>query len=152
MTTVSNRTLGRQIFAGVVAAALVCSAAMASAAIASADKTAGVQLSRGIAAAQACESEIDDDLTPYGECVGHAADRLAKQPVTLLGLHFQAWLIADLAARQGSTRAAQLRQRYRLALQQGMRHTGLNLPNLCALKSLDCASIAQRFKQQIAKL
>lgn len=107
------------------------------------------QLERGIAAAQACEIELDDDLTAYGECVGHAADRLSRQPHSRVGLHFQAWLIADLAARQGSTRSAQLRLGYQQALERGLRRSKVNLQLLCKIKNLDCAPVNQRLGQKL---
>lgn len=113
------------------------------------------QLERGIAAAQACEAEVDDDLTSYGECVGHAADRLAGQrrslvAHSLVGLYFQAWLIADLAARQGSTRSAALRGSYQQALARGLRSTSLTVQQLCTVKQLDCEPVMQRLRQKIA--
>ncbi len=107
------------------------------------------QVRQGFTTAQACEVEIDDDLTSYGECIGHAVDRLNGQRLTLLGLHFQAWLIADLAARQGSTRSQLLRQRYQQALSRGLRANRWNIGQLCEAKKMRCDSVKQRLQQKI---
>ena len=106
----------------------------------------------GFAVAQACEVELDDDLSAYGDCIGHAKDRLAHAKasrLTVLGLHFQAWLIADLAARQGATRAVVLRQRYKAALGQGLRRSGWRMEQLCEAKNLACESVQLRMQQKM---
>lgn len=134
--------------------ALVCALAAASAwakpvaTPASPAAPLDTQLRLGFAAAQACEAEVDDDLTAYGECIGHAADRIPGQKLALLGLNFQAWLIADLMARQASNRAAPLRQRYQKALEQGLRVNGVGLQQLCTAKTLACGPIQQRLRQK----
>lgn len=107
------------------------------------------QVRQGFTVAQACEVEIDDDLTSYGECIGHTIDRMTNQRLALLGLHFQAWLIADLAARQGSTRSVQLRQRYQQALFRSLRTNGWSLEQLCKAKRLACESVQLRMQQKI---
>lgn len=107
------------------------------------------QVRQGFTVAQACEVEIDDDLTSYGECIGHAIDRMTGQRLGLLGLHFQAWLIADLAARQGSTRSVQLRQRYQQALSRSLRANGWTVQQLCKAKSLACEPVQQRMQQRM---
>lgn len=106
-------------------------------------------LRHGFSQAQACESEIDDDLTSYGECIGHATDRMTRKHLSLLGLYFQAWLIADLAARQGSIASQQLRRRYQNGLSRSLRTTGLSLKQLCAAKQLACEPVAERLKQKL---
>lgn len=138
-----------------VLAVLACALATTSAAWALAKPAPSLaapldtQLRIGFSAAQACEPEIDDDLSAYGECIGHAADRFPGQKLPLLGLNFQAWLIADLMARQSSHRAIALRQRYQKALEQGMRANGVRLGQLCAAKTLACGPIQQRMRQKI---
>ena len=107
------------------------------------------QVRHGFAVAQACEAEIDDDLTAYGECIGHAIDRVPGQRLALLGIHFQAWLIADLAARQGGVRAVQLRQRYQHLLQRSQRTTGWSIQKLCEVKRLVCEPVKVRLQQKI---
>ena len=107
------------------------------------------QVRIGFKTAQACEVEIDDDLTSYGECIGHAADRLAGQRLGLLGLHFQAWMMADLAARQGSTRSLQLRTRYQRVLSKGLRANGWTVRQLCAVKQLTCGPVELRLRQTL---
>lgn len=107
------------------------------------------QVRHGFTVAQACEVEIDDDLTSYGECIGHAIDRMTGQRLGMLGLHFQAWLIADLAARQGSTRSAQLRQRYHQALSRSLRTNGWSVQQLCKAKSLACEPVQLRLRQKL---
>ncbi len=107
------------------------------------------QVRQGFAVAQACEAEIDDDLTWYGECIGHAIDRMTGQRLGLLGLHFQAWLIADLAARQGSTRSVPLRQRYQQALSRSLRANGWSVQQLCKVKSLACEPVQLRLQQKM---
>jgi hypothetical protein len=109
----------------------------------------GDRVRQGFAVAQACEAEIDDDLTSYGECIGHAVDRMAGQRLSLLGLNFQAWLIADLAARQGGTRAAPLRQRYQEALFRSLRANGWSVQQLCKAKKLACEPVQLRLRQRI---
>ena len=106
-------------------------------------------VSNGFSEAQACEPEIDDDLTFYGECIGHAADRMSRQQLSLLGLHFQAWLIADLAARQGSTSSQHLRQRYFQSLSRSLRKTGWNVKQLCTAKQLECETVKLRLQQKL---
>ena len=133
-----------------VAAAVTYASVMSSASAKTNSLPANAQLERGIAAAQTCETELDDDLTPYGECIGHAADRLSRQQKIMAGLYFQAWLIADLAARQGSTRAAQLRLNQQQALTRSLRSSGLSVQQLCKLKSLECGPVLQRLNQKIA--
>lgn len=112
------------------------------------DVAAG-QVRQGFVVAQVCEAEIDDDLTAYGECIGHAIDRLPGRRLALLGLHFQAWLIADLAARQGGVRSVQLRQRYQQALQRSLRTTGWSVRQLCRAKQMACEPIELRLQQKI---
>ena len=103
----------------------------------------------GFSEAQACEPEIDDDLTSYGECIGHAADRMARRELSLLGLHFQAWLIADLAARQGSTSSQRLRQRYFQSLSRSLQKTGWSVKQLCTAKQLECETVELRLRQKL---
>ena len=107
------------------------------------------QVRIGFVQAQACEAEIDDDLTAYGECIGHAADRIAGQRLALLGLNFQAWLIADLAARQRSTRSSQLRQRYSQAVARGLRAQGWTVKQLCQIKQMACEPVELRLQQKM---
>lgn len=107
------------------------------------------QVRSGFKVAQACESEIDDDLTSYGECIGHAADRLADQRLGLLGLYFQAWMMADLAARQGSTRSLQLRTHYQRVLSKSLRANGWTVRQLCAVKQLTCGPVKLRLSQTL---
>jgi hypothetical protein len=116
-------------------------------AIAHADEQARVPA--GFAAAQTCESEIDEDLGRYEECIHHAASGLAKKPHALLGLHFQAWLVADLAARQHSPRSAAARRAHLQQLQALSRSTGITVDQLCALKNLRCSDIKNRMQQKI---
>ena len=109
----------------------------------------------GFVMAQACEVEIDDDLSAYGDCIGHAKDRLnhAKAPhQAVLGLHFQAWLIADLAARQGATHSLLLRQRYKDAVAQGLRRSGWRMEQLCQAKNLACEPVQLRMRQKMLSI
>ena len=109
----------------------------------------------GFGMAQACEVEIDDDLSAYGDCIGHAKDRLshAKAPhQAVLGLHFQAWLIADLAARQGATHSLLLRQRYKDAVAQGLRRSGWRMEQLCQAKNLACEPVQLRMRQKMLSI
>ncbi|MGL4575254.1 MAG: hypothetical protein ACRCV9_10740 [Burkholderiaceae bacterium] len=103
----------------------------------------------GFAAAQTCESEIDEDFGRYEECIHHAAAGLAKKPHALLGLHFQAWLVADLAARQHSPRSAAARSAHLRQLHALGRSTGITVDQLCALKTLRCSDIKHRMQQKI---
>ena len=107
------------------------------------------QARSGFKVAQACEAEIDDDLTSYGECIGHAADRLAGQRLSLLGLYFQACMMADLAARQGGTRSLQLRAHYQQALLKGLRSSGWTVKQLCTAKQLTCGPVELRLRQKL---
>jgi len=109
------------------------------------------QVRQGFDVAQACEVEIDDDLSAYGDCIGHAKDRMTSQRLALLGLHFQAWLIADLAARQASTRSLLLRQRYSEALTKGLRQNKWSLEQLCKAKNMVCEPIRLRMQQKIGQ-
>lgn len=98
----------------------------------------------GFAIAQACEKEIDDDMASYEECVGHAVNRIAIKDHVLLGLHFQVWLMADLAARQNSPRAMALRTRHAQGLKQQLQTTGLSLSQLCQIKKVSCSTVRAR--------
>jgi hypothetical protein len=106
-------------------------------------------LRSGFDLAQACEKEIDDDMAFYEECIGHAIDRVSGKRHLLLGVHFQAWLMADLAARQNSTRALALRKRHEQGLQQQLKATGMKLSELCQAKKLSCAAVRLRIEQRI---
>ncbi len=106
-------------------------------------------LRSGFALAQTCEKEIDDDLTFYGECIGHAMDRVAGQRQVLLGLHFQAWLMADLAARQNSTRSIELRKRHAQGMQRQLRASGMTLDQLCQAKKIVCETVRERMAQRL---
>ena len=103
----------------------------------------------GFRQAQACEPEIDDDLTSYGECIGHAADRMTQRQLSWLGLYFQAWLISDLAARQASIRSRDLRKRYFQLMSRGLRATGWSVQQLCTAKQLACEPIELRLRQKL---
>ncbi len=102
----------------------------------------------GIALAQACENEIDDDMALYGECIGHVVNRVARQKHVLLGVYFQAWLIADLAARQNSPRALALRKRHQQGIGRLLRATGHKLDQLCDTKQLACSTVRARMGHQ----
>jgi hypothetical protein len=106
-------------------------------------------LRSGFAMAQACEKEIDDDMTFYGECIGHAADRVAGQRRVLLGLHFQAWLMADLAARQNSTHALALRTQHVQGLAKQMKATKISWSQLCSAKQMRCELVKERLAQSL---
>jgi hypothetical protein len=107
------------------------------------------RLHAGFALAQTCEHEIDDDMSSYGECIGHAMDRVSKQRHVLLGLHFQAWLMADLAARQNSLRSFELRQQHAHGVKKQLRATGVTLDQLCQAKQIACESIRVRMAQKL---
>ena len=115
-----------------------------------APKTAPEQSIRsGFALAQTCEKEIDDDMGLYEECIGHTVNRAPVNKHVLLGLHFQVWLVADLAARQNSPRAATVRQQHLQGMAKQLRATGLSLNAMCQLKSIDCASVRIRMRNSI---
>lgn len=101
----------------------------------------------GIQGALACEAEIDDDLGQYEECLGHQANTWRRQPAALAGLHFQAWIMSDLAARQGAGRAELVRRQHRLGLARELRRAGLSLEQLCRLRGLDCGELRGRLRQ-----
>ncbi len=103
----------------------------------------------GFALAQSCENEIDDDMGLYEECIGHAMSRAFANKYVLLGVHFQAWLVADLAARQNSPRATTLRQQQQRGTARQIRATGLSLNALCQLKSIDCTGVRIRMRNHI---
>ena len=135
---------------GIFMATTMCLlAASAAAGAATPHPLSAKQVRSGFKVAQACEVEIDDDLTSYGECIGHAADRLAGQRLALLGLNFQAWMVADLAARQGSTRSLLLRTRYQRALEKSLRANRWAVKQLCEVKQLACGPIELRLTQKL---
>jgi hypothetical protein len=107
------------------------------------------QIQQGFLAAQACESEIDDDLGAYEECINHATNTLRRQPTVLLGLHFQAWLMADLAARQHAGRSFLIRQQQAQALHQQLKKNRLSLFRLCQIKRIDYADVSIRMAQRM---
>jgi hypothetical protein len=110
---------------------------------------ADARVQAGFATAQSCENEVDDDLGSYEECINHAANTLRSKPHALLGLHFQAWLVADLIARQHGPRAAHVRRVQQRSMQQQSRATGVTLAQLCTLKNLRCAEIRARMRHHI---
>jgi hypothetical protein len=110
---------------------------------------ADARIQAGFSAAQSCESEIDDDLGSYEECINHAANTLRGKSQALLGLHFQAWLVADLAARQHGPRSAQMRRVQQRNVQRQSRATGVTLDQLCVLKNLRCSDVKTRMRQKI---
>ncbi len=103
----------------------------------------------GFTIAQACEKEIDDDMTDYGECIGHAINRVAGQRRVLLGLHFQAWLMTDLAARQNSTRASALRTQHAQGLAKQMKAIKITWTALCQAKNMQCEAVKERLAQSL---
>ena len=103
----------------------------------------------GFAIAQACEKEIDDDIAQYEECVGYAMARAGRKEKILLGLHFQVWLIADLAVRQNSPRAMALRTRHAQGLKQQLHTTGLSLNQLCNIKKVSCSTVRERMGSRL---
>jgi hypothetical protein len=124
-------------------AVLVCSVSQAAT-----HSRAEQGLQSGFVMAQSCEKEIDDDMAFYEECVGHAISRVAGQSHVMLGLHFQAWLMADLAARQNSSRALILRKRHAHGLHQQLKATGMKLNQLCRAKKLSCSTVRSRMEQR----
>jgi hypothetical protein len=124
---------------------MVCAPMGAGAAQASAQH----KLQAGFALAQACEHEIDDDMAMYEECIGHAMNRVTGDRHVLLGIHFQAWLIADLAARQNSPRAATLRKLHQQGVTRQLRATQLKLGELCRVKSIPCAHVRTRMYSRL---
>jgi hypothetical protein len=107
------------------------------------------QLKQGFSAAQACEHEVDDDLGAYEECINHATNSFRRQPHVLLGLHFQAWLVADLAARQHAGRSFLVRNQQAQALHQQLKINKLSLKRLCEIKRIDCADVSVRMAQRL---
>jgi hypothetical protein len=101
----------------------------------------------GFVLAQACEKEIDDDMASYEECIGHAIDRVTAQRHVVLGIHFQAWLMADLAARQNGSRALLLRKRHTQGMNLQMKATKVTLNQLCQAKKISCANVRLRMSQ-----
>jgi hypothetical protein len=104
-------------------------------------------LRSGFVLAQACEGEIDDDMASYEECIGHAIDRVTAQRHVILGIHFQAWLMADLAARQNGSRALILRKRHARGMNLQMKATQVTLNQLCQAKQISCANVRLRMNQ-----
>lgn len=80
----------------------------------------------------------------YEECIGHAINRIASKDQVLLGLHFQVWLMADLAARQNSPRAVVLRTRHEQGMKQQLQAIGLSLNQLCQIKKVSCSTVRAR--------
>ena len=147
--TICNFTCNTFLKGIFMATSMCLLAASAAAGAATPHPLSAEQVRSGFKVAQACEVEIDDDLTSYGECIGHAADRLAGQRLALLGLNFQAWMMADLAARQGSTRSLLLRTRYQRALEKSLRANRWAVKQLCEVKQLACGPIELRLTQKL---
>ncbi len=106
------------------------------------------QLQRGFATAQTCEPEIDDDLDQYQECVGHAINALGHSGVYRLGAHFQAWLIADLAARQNSATASEMRHRQRQHIERLLITKKMTLTQLAVAKKIAWLEFSRRWDQR----
>jgi hypothetical protein len=104
------------------------------------------QLHRGFVAAQRCETEIDDDLSAYRSCIDHLIDRRAHSSQEKLGIHFQAWIMADLMARQHSDFAVGMRSDQLKKMRALQRITRTTLRDLCAAKQVICGDISARVK------
>jgi hypothetical protein len=103
-------------------------------------------LKRGFVAAQRCETEIDDDLSAYRSCIDYLTDRRERVAREKLGIHFQAWIVADLMARQHSDFAATMRSEQQKRIATLLRTTRLSLAQLCDAKAVPCADIGARMK------
>jgi hypothetical protein len=101
----------------------------------------------GVNAARGCEAEIDDDFAHYEECIGHAANRLPKQAHQQLGLHFQAWVMADLGARQAAARASGMRSAQQKHVKRLMRQHRIKLAQLAKASGLPSADLQHRWAQ-----
>lgn len=110
-------------------------------------------LHQGFVAAQACEAEIDDDLDQYAECIRHLVDRSRtdenQRSGIHLGIHFQAWLMADLAARQHSVGASKLRDAQRNFITALLSRQRLTLRQITVEKGLRWKDFSVRWKQII---
>jgi hypothetical protein len=104
------------------------------------------ELNRGFVAAQTCDKEIDDDLSAYRSCVDHLTDRRGRSAREKLGIHFQAWIVADLMARQHSDFAATMRSEQQKRIATLLRTTRLSLAQLCEAKNVACSDIGARMK------
>lgn len=103
-------------------------------------------LKRGFVAAQRCEKELDDDLSAYRSCIDYLTDRREQVAREKLGIHFQAWIIADLMARQHGDFAATMRSEQLKKIDKLLRTTRLTLAQLCEAKGVACADIGARMK------
>ncbi len=103
-------------------------------------------LRSGIAEAQTCEAEIDDDLSNYRSCIDHLADRPSLTPHEKLGIRFQAWIIADLMARQHADFAARMRADQFEKMGQLQKKTRASVDELCEAKRIACNDIKARLK------
>jgi hypothetical protein len=106
-------------------------------------------LHQGFLAAQACEAEIDDDLDQYAECIRYLVDRFRRDENQRLGIHIQAWLMADLAARQHSVGAVKLRDTQRTLIIALLSRQRLTLKQIAAEKGLRWKEFSVRWKQNI---
>jgi hypothetical protein len=103
-------------------------------------------LKRGFVAAQQCEKELDDDLSAYRSCIDYLTDRRERVAREKLGIHFQAWIVADLMARQHSDFAATMRSEQQKRISALLRTTRLTLAQLCEAKDVACADIGSRMR------
>ncbi len=160
---VTKRLSIQGVHVTVVAVALFCAlgAVRAQPAV-PAPAPARAPVQEGIATALACETEIDDDYWDYGNCIDLALDALkTKYPATtadatrrqaqaLAGAHWQAWLMADLGARQGAVGAAVLRKKHEQSLRLQLKAARWALERMCELRKLRCKEIRQRMAQKVA--
>jgi hypothetical protein len=101
-------------------------------------------LERGVAAAHACEGEIDGDLGPYVACIEHRLSQRGLPRAELAGLRLQAWLMADLALQQSTPGAVAARTRWWQALQTDLKRSRMTLEQLCVLRQLSCDDVRMR--------
>ncbi|MGL5003737.1 MAG: hypothetical protein ACRDAM_12420 [Casimicrobium sp.] len=141
-----KRTLHGLRTVALTSGALACSFALGQTSSSRLSNTAIDELNRGFIAAQACEKEIDDDLSAYRSCIDHLADRRGRAAKEKLGIHFQAWIVADLMARQHSDFAATMRSEQQKKTTVLLRTTRINLTQLCEAKRVACTDIAARMK------
>jgi hypothetical protein len=100
-----------------------------------------VEFLEGVTRAIACETEIDDDLQGYRDCINYALLDRGTSATKQLGVRFQGWIIADLMMRQHAVGAATFASSLREQIQRSVRDRSISIEALCRLKAMPCRNV-----------
>jgi hypothetical protein len=101
----------------------------------------------GMVAARHCEPEVADGINRWADCIRKQEAAMAPSTHARLGVHFQAWLTADHAARGGKPAAFRFRDVHAHHVARALDENQLTLHRLCTAGGLDCDTVEQRLAE-----